>query len=146
MTAPIMSLGKNCKLFYNSTPGIVAATELTGCRDVTLSLETEEVDTTTRATGGWEASQPVLKRASIEFQLPKTSDPAVAVAINAIKTAYMTHSPLSIRCLDGPIGSGSGLNADMNVMTFKRNEAIKDVVAYDVTLKIANTGRVPNWE
>lgn len=134
-------LGLNAKLYYE-VGGIDAASmiELTNVRDVTLSLETEEADVTTRSNNGWRATKPTLKNASIEFSMVWDTDDA---GFTALRTAFLAGTKIGMKCLDKE--SGQGLQFDAAVMNFTRNEQLAEALTVDVSVKPTYSTTAPSW-
>jgi len=55
----------------------------------------------------------------------------------ALETAYQTKAALDLAILDGPITTAGsrGLRAKWKIFGWKRNEALRDAVTIDVTIK-----------
>lgn len=127
------------KLYYG-TAGSQAATELTNVQDVTLTLEKAMADTSRRAGAGWETSKGTLKSMSIEFTM---IDDSTDAALAAIKDAWLNNTLLAFYAKDA--ASGEGPDADFDVVTFNRNEALREAITYSVTIKAAYDTRAPTW-
>ena len=148
-----VTFGLDGKLYYQSTgtreawPGSGAAPNLVvidNCRDLTMSLETDEWDATTRAAAGWEVIATKLTKATIEFEmLWKTSDAAFA----AVKNAFMNGTTLALAVLDGVEDTAGveGLWADFHVTKFGRNEPLREGMVVPVTLRPADSAVAPEW-
>lgn len=109
-------------------------------RDLTLGLSKGEADATTRGNDGWEAVVGTIKRAEITLDMVwNTSDPA----FQAMKDSFLDGSAIGIRAFDAP--SGEGLEADMMVIDFTRNEQLTEAVTVSVTLKPTFSGVAPQW-
>lgn len=139
-------LGIEGKLYRNV--GTYAAPEwreVSNVRDLTLTLEKDEVDTTSRANAGWKAFRYTLRNVSIEFDmLWDSSDTDLQFFLNAF-----LNSGTVIECavLDGPITiSGSqGLRASFEVGRFTRNEPMGDVMTVNILLRPTNASNPPDW-
>ena len=132
-------LGLDAKLFHGPV-GATASSELVNVKAVTLYLETGEADITTRAAKGWRATAATLKDASIEFEmLWDTKDEG----FKAIKEAYFTGKPIALFVSDG---EGSGLDADMVITGFSRNEPLEEALTVSVTAKPTIVDRAPEWK
>lgn len=141
-------LGKDMKLFYSvngagPTPAPVWV-ELTNIRDLTLGLEADRSDLSTRGSGGWRQEVATLKSASIQFSIVwDTVDPG----FEALKDAFLNSTVIGIQCLDGEEAGtppGQGIQSDMAVFNFTRNEELTEGVTVDVELGIAY-GAAPIW-
>lgn len=114
------------------------------CKDLTMTIEKDEWDATTRAALGWEVIATKLKKANIEFtMLWKKSDPGFA----AIKTAFLNDGTIAIAVLDdeSDAAGAEGLWADFEVLKFGRNEPLREGMTVPVTLKPAASDVAPEW-
>lgn len=125
---------------YHGTAGSSATTELDIIRDVTLTLESTEGETTTRATGGWKTYVAGLKDATIEFTLKW--DPSNA-GFEALRDAWVGRSLVALKILDK--ASGEGLDADFVVTKFSRSENLDEKIEVSVTARPAMDTRAPAW-
>lgn len=142
-------LGMNARLYYKeggqdeSGPWV----ELGNAKDVTLNLETDEADVTTRANKGWKAIVATLKSASVEFEMVwDRQDPGFKV----IRNAFLNNRIVGIQVLDGPAEGGEepdgqGLQADWMITSFKRNEPLGEAITVSVTIKITYSATPPTW-
>lgn len=147
-------LGLNAKLYVKAITGSPPTTmpplpattdEAKTCKDLTLTLEKNEVDITVRGGNGWRAIAPALKDGTYEFQLQwDTSDPIFGL----IQQAFFTNSLLNILALDGlvvgDIGA-QGLQACVMVASFTRNEALEEALTVDVKCRPAVPTVPPTW-
>lgn len=152
---PNYVLGKNGKLYVNdpggatylfngggspdySTPALLntanAFTIYTNCRDVNITLDTEEVDITTRATSGFTATVATQKSSTIEFEaIWKPGD----TGFDFLREAWEDSLEIAVMAMDGPFATAgnSGLIGNFTVPGFSREEPIGDVMKCSVTLK-----------
>lgn len=148
-------LAENAKLYYSTStyeadpvsPGTYW-TEICNVKDVSLSLEKDEVEVTTRCSNGFKEFVDGLTDASVTFQmLYNTSD----AAFTAIQTAFFNKTPIEIAVMDGalpaPSGStSSGLRAQCMVRSFSRSESLGEALMSDVSLRpVANDDAAPAW-
>lgn len=145
--------GLDAKLYYLTT-GTRAAWPSTGdpddiseidrVKDVTLTTTDVEADTTTRASGGFKETEPVLTDASISFDIPW--DPS-NTAFAALLAAYQGRTALGIACLDqaSTVTGARGLWADMKITQFDRGEPLEDIQMATVTMKPAHSAVAPEW-
>jgi hypothetical protein len=106
----------------------------TNCRDVTLTLDTEEVDITSRATSGFKASVATSKESTIEFEAVwKPGD----TFFGWIKDAWKNSAEIAVVAMDGPYNTSgnSGLVGNFTVPGFNRQEPIGDIMRAAITLK-----------
>jgi predicted secreted protein len=68
--------------------------EVTNARDLTLNIEKNMVDVTTRATNGWKAEKGALKTGSVEFSM-------VYDVTDTHMTAFFTNATVAMAVLDG---------------------------------------------
>ncbi len=125
-------LGLNAKLYYGTSAG--SYTEMENVRDLSLSMETAEADVTTRAAEGWRQSVATLKDASLEFEmLWDTSDGG----FGAMQSAFNNGTTVFFSITDGDrTTSGTqGLDSEMMVVGFSRNESLEEAVTVSVTAK-----------
>lgn len=132
----------NAKMYYKvgGVAGGGSFVELPIVQDVTLALDKAEVDVTTRLNAGWEAVGPGLKQANVEFQA--IWDPANA-AFATLLDSYLNDTVIGLRVLDA--ASGNGLQADMVVFGFTRNESLKEAMTASVKMKPTYSVTPPTW-
>lgn len=129
--------GLDCKLFYKEAAhaqwaGVAGLTEITNCRNVTLTMQSDETDTTTRANNGWKANEPTLKGAQIEFEMVwDNSDETFATFMDA----WINRTKLSIACLTGSVAGAKGLWAACKIFSFTREEPLEGVATAKVVAK-----------
>ncbi len=132
-------LGIECKLYYGAA-GATANTLISNVRDVTLNLESDEVDLTTRASGGWKWIVQGLNDGSVEFEMVwDTAD----TAFTAVKSAWLNKTAMAFLILDRE--DGEGLDADFAVTKISRSEPLADAVKASVTIKPTYSTRAPAW-
>jgi len=146
-------LGLDAKLYYLTTGTREAwpvsgppdnLTEIDNVKDLTLSLESEEADTTTRAASGWKTTATTLLDASLEFEMQwDTSD----AAFTALQTAFFAKTSIALAVLDASKdeAGSQGLWADWKVSNFSRAEPLTDTLKVSVTLKPARSDVAPEW-
>lgn len=145
-------LGKDGKLEYVATPvtpfpatGLPAGSQTYGnCRDVTLNLEKNLADITTRDGNGWRQQVGVLKDGTVTFQAIWDTTDAI---FTAIKDAWLNDTTVCFAVLDKNTAGGQGLYAEFSVSNFTRNEALEEAMTVDVTL-VPTRGQVvitPEW-
>tara|TARA_B100000029_G_scaffold314355_1_gene306756 strand:+ start:427 stop:864 length:438 start_codon:yes stop_codon:yes gene_type:complete len=137
-------LGLNAKLYYGTSAG--SYTEMTNVRDLSLSMETAEADVTTRASDGWRQSVATLKDASLEFEmLWDTADGG----FSAMESSFNNGTAVFFRITDGDqTTSGTqGLDSEMMVVGFSRNESLEEAITVSVTAKptVKTTGGGTAW-
>ena len=127
----LIPLGMNAKLYFGSA-GEIATSEIDNAIDVTLSLEADSADVTTRGNKGWKAEVATLKTCGVEWEmLWKPSDPA----FQAIRNAFLTSSQVSLLVLDR--ADGEGPDADFSITNFSRPEPLAEGIKVSVSAKVA---------
>lgn len=138
-------LGLACKLYRNTGTYASPVWDLIGnVRDLTLTLEKGEADSTSRANNGWRTTEGTLKDGSVEFQMVWDG---ADTDFTGIQQAFLNNTTIEFLILDGAsdVAGSQGLRATMQVMSFTRNEALEDTVLVDVTLKPARATNAPAW-
>jgi hypothetical protein len=131
-------LGLDAKLYLDDEASYASPTwsEVTNCKDLTLTLEKNDADVTVRGNNGWRAIVGVLKDATIEFTMVWDTDD---LNFQTIKDAFLasTNTPINVAVMDGDITtSGSeGLRALCIVTNFTRNEPLEEAITVDVSLR-----------
>lgn len=108
-------------------------------RDVTLTEEWDEADSTARGDGGDATSEPTIRRVTIEFD--QIYDPTNA-GYQALENAAHTRTPLAFQIVDD---DGRGLQGDFKVFNFTRNEGLADVMTNNVMLKPCKSDTPMSW-
>lgn len=171
-------LGIDCAIYYLAAADRAAAfpvnnfaleaipaagkiTEIAYTRDVTLNLDKNLADLSSRASGGWTQQVSSLKNASIDFQILWRPDDAVFAELLG---RYLDGCPLCMFIMDGEVVWGgsatvanatsclgvspyivSGLYADFTVNTFSRGEPLQEGVTADVNI-VPTVGAIrPQW-
>lgn len=126
----------NYKVGGQSAAG--AWTPLGNVKDLTLNLEASEADVTTRANGGWRATVPTLKDASLDFEMVWDTEDA---GFEAIQNAFLSGSKIGFQALDGT--GGKGIQGDFAIFSFSRAEALEEALMVSVTAKITYSTTPP---
>jgi len=135
-------IGQNCALYYG-TSGSTADTLVENVKDLSFDLSTGEADVTTRGSGGWREFIATLKEGGATFDILWDTDDAF---FTALKTAFLANGLVAMLILDKTIADGGqGLDADMMVSSFTRNETLDDAVTASVTVKPGRSTRAPSW-
>lgn len=137
-------LSEDAKLFYNTaTYASPTWSEITNVKDLTLSLEKDEIDVTTRASSGFKEFVDGLIDATIEWGMVwDTSD----AAFTAIRTAFFAKTAVEFLVLDGAATTGQGLRATCMIKSFTRNEALAEALMVDVSARpVKNSDAAPAW-
>ncbi len=117
-------------------------------KDLTLNLEANEADVSTRGNNGWEAIVRALKRASIDFGMVWNTED---VNFEAIKDAYLASSVAAgsieffAMSADVDEADSEGFRATCMVTKFTKNEPLQEAQGVDVTLKPTYSDHAPEW-
>jgi hypothetical protein len=114
-------------------------TECGAARDVTVSVEMGEADVTTRASAGWENTEPALKKMSINFELLYDPDDAGFAALEA---AVQSRAVIGLQAVDA---DGKGVMGDFKIFSWVKTEALDGADVYAVTCKVARSANPPEW-
>jgi len=139
-------LAEDAKLYRNTASYATPTwSEMDNVIDLTLNLEKEEADVTTRGSGGWTEVVDGKKDATVEFQmLWDTAD----TNFTALQDAFLNNTSVEVLVLDGPEGTAGsqGLRATMMVKSFSRSEDLGDALKVDVSLRpVKNSDAAPEW-
>ncbi len=116
-----------------------AWTELTNCRDLSVSGETGTADVTTRANQGWRAEVATLRELGLEFEMVwDTAD----AGFTAIQTAWITNQIIGFQALDSP--GGSGYQADFMITDFSISQPLEEAITVSVTAKVTLSDTPPS--
>lgn len=139
-------LSENAKLYYNT--GTYAApvwSLINNVKDLTLSLEKDEVDVTTRGSGGFKEYVDGLIDASIEWgMLWDTAD----TAFTAMQTAFFAKTAVELLIVDGVYSTtgAQGLRATCMVKSFSRGENLGEALTVDLSARpVKNANAAPTW-
>lgn len=142
-------LSENAKVYRNTgSYGSPTWDLVANIKDLTLNLDKDETDVTTRSSEGFKEFVDGLIDASVDFSMlwdDADSD------FTAIRTAFFAKTAIEFLILDGPqSGTGSagrqGLRATMMTKSFTRNENLGEALMVDVTLRPAkNANSPPEW-
>jgi hypothetical protein len=147
---PDYLLGNAAKAYFSTTAltGSNTSTVITGATlaenimDLTLEVESEFVDATTRAEAGngWRSEIPVLKNGRITFDARwKPGD----TFFEELKDAWLTNTTITFAALDQArsVTGAQGLVANFSV-SFSKTEPLMDIQKVSVTLSVAS---YPEW-
>ena len=136
-------LGLNAKLYIQMVPDSSHSEliEVDQIKDLTLSLEKAEFDSTTRANGGWRSTVGTLKSAVLEFNhtwVPENIPFAI------LRDSFLVGGKVRMHVLDSV--NGEGLIADFECLQFKRDEGLENALTSDVVLKPTFSDFKPIWK
>lgn len=131
------TLGVNGKLYRGDAgeDDPTAMTEVTNVQDVTITLEADEEEITTRAGGGWKQHAQTLKDCTLEFQLLHQT---ANENYRAIRDAFLNGTAIALAALDGSATTegAEGPIGDFVITNFSRPEEIGGVMVNEVTAKL----------
>lgn len=139
-------LGKDCNLYRNTASYATPTwSPILPVRDVTLPQADDEVDVTSRGSGGSKEIEPGLRDNSAEFDM--VYDPG-DTNFAAMQTAKNARTSLEFLILDGPVATAGsqGLRATCKITKMGRKEGLADAVMSDVKICPAkNVNAAPSW-
>ncbi|MFA5291951.1 MAG: phage tail tube protein [Phycisphaerae bacterium] len=106
----------------------IGETEVTSAKDVTISIEANEIDVTTRGNDGWKAVATSLKEGTIEWEMVVGAD---GDATSSCYAALINNTQLTITVSSG----GVGLSGNFVITSIVQNEPIGDAITAKVTAK-----------
>lgn len=151
-------LGSEGKLYYNATAmtaGVLVGqdwettgtwVEVTAARDVTNNGDADEVDVSSRGSGGHKQTRVALRDASIDFDMVWdgviTAEPGKGV--DAIRAAWFAGTEITLASLDGDMDvvGHRGLVGNFVITSCSRAEPLSDAMTFAVTAK---PGGVSGW-
>lgn len=133
-----LKLGFESKLYIGAA-GATPTSEAKNVKDVTLNLESAEVDATSRQSGKFKIYISGLIDASLEFKMNVDEDDSV---LGVIRSAWMGRTPVAAKI---DLGDGMAFDSDMVVTNFNNEQSLEDVISYSVTMKptMTDTDRPP---
>ncbi len=123
-----------------SGAAINTLTAVTNVKDLSLSMEKGEADTSTRAAGGWRTTLGTLKSATLEFGM---NFDVTNADVDAFQQAFFNNTILALAVLDAT--SGEGLIADWTITGFSVEQPLEDTQVVTITAKPAYVTRNPAW-
>lgn len=137
-------LSEDAVLYYNSgTYQSPTWSAITNVKDVTLSLDKDEIDVTTRASAGFKEFVDGLIDATIDFNILWDTDDT---AFTAIRTAFFAKTAVEFLILDATTTTGQGLRATCMIKSFNRNETLGEALTVDVSVRpVRNSNSPPTW-
>jgi len=135
----VVRIGLEGKLYYG-TAGSQASTEITKCKDVTIEMEANMADISSRASDGWRSKKPTLRDLAIEFDIVWSDGDAVATAL---RNAFVNGTAISLYAKD--YDSGAGPDCDFYVARFGRNEPLEEGMSVPVRCEFTDENRGFTW-
>ena len=117
-------------------------------KDVTLNLERNVADVTTRGNEGWRANVGVLKDGTVDFTMVWNTDD---VNFQAIRDAFLARSiadgtiEFFVMSADVDEADAEGLRASFMVTKFTKNEKLEEAQMVDVTIQPTISDHAPQW-
>ncbi len=140
-----LRLGLEAVLYRNSgsysSPTLV---KVDNVKDLTLTLEKNTADVTTRGNNGWRAKVGVLKDATTEFGMVwNTSD----ANFQAIRDAFLNNTNIEFFVMSADVDEtdSEGLRATFNIEKFTKNEALEEAQGVDVSMSPTYATNAPQW-
>lgn len=143
-----VKLGLDGKL-YRNTGSYASPTwnEVPRIKDVTLTLEKNLADVSSRASAGWREFAATLKDATVEFMIIVTDIAGDTEDREAFRDAFLNNTNIECAIMDGDITtSGSeGFRATFAVSQFSRGEALEEGMTFNVQIKPTPADNPPEW-
>ena len=130
MSAISYKLGFEYKM-YLGTASTAPTTELKTVKDLTVTLQANKVDATSRQTGAFKVYIPGMIDASVDFTLNIDSEDT---NLATLRSAYFGRSAVAIKI---ELGDGYAFQSDMIVEEFTNKQETEDIATY--TVKLAPT-------
>lgn len=121
-------LGFEAKLFIG-TAGAAPSDELTNITDVSISLESPEVDVTARNSGKFKTYIPGMIDAGVEFSIFADADDT---KLTQLRTAWLARTAIAVKV---ELGDNAFFQSDMIVSNFSNDQQTEEAISYQVTLK-----------
>lgn len=135
--------GYEGKLYIDTTAGTKATTEIKKVKNVSLSLNGNEADTTTRGDGGWKMTDIVLFESSVDLEFNYKANEQIIVDLI---DSFLNKSPISCFIADD---AGNGLDADWIITSCPIDQPVSDKATIKITIKPTNKTaacRKPAWQ
>ena len=121
---------------------LAGATEFDKVRDVTLAMQSDYVDPTTRALAksGWKSEVPTTRSAQVDFVMNWIDNNTIC---EVIRDSMLNNSEIAIAALtnDRASSGAQGLCGNF-IASFTMNQPIGDVITCDVSLRLSS---MPHW-
>lgn len=139
-------LGRNCKLYRNTASYATPTwSEQQNCQDVTIKYDSEDVDVTTRGSGGYRQMAQAFKSLEVTFTcLDDMSDADVA----ALRDAWKNGTTVDYKVTNGtsPPASGESIwyaRAEWSV-TIEESQSLAGAATLNITLKPGASSNAPD--
>lgn len=141
-----INLGLNGQLYISAggSGGYTSGTIVNNCQDLTLSLEKNTADVTTRGNNGWRAKIGVLRDATVSFKMIwDETDAAMGILMTSFMANVSPTNQVEAAILDK---DGKGLEATFSVTKFARNEPLEEAMTVDVEMTPTyDPTHAPQW-
>jgi hypothetical protein len=141
-------LGSKAVLGFSTAAGGIGAagsatyTAAGNVRDVTFNGSKGEADVSTRAGNGWRAKLGTLKEGGLTFEVLWLPVDPFFVAVQA---AWQNGTNLAMAILDGPLATGNGFEADMQVIDFEWSQPLEEGQLVSVTMSVTDSVNAPRF-
>lgn len=125
-------LGKDARIYQGIADAVLSAlVEMNKVKDVTVNMEDNVVDATTRASGRFKSQAPTFGELSIEWDMPWNPDDPSFVAI---KAAYLNKTQIELAALDKAkiIAGAQGPKGTFYITSFSRSEPLEEGITVSV--------------
>ena len=136
MPGPVIKYGYKGKIYLNGgTYGSPTWNEVKNVREVKVGGEMGDSDGTTRAGGGTEQSEPVLRKLGVTGKI--RSDDSDTTGYIALETAFLTRGVLDVMLMDGDKGvaGNRGYRFDAKNFTWPEDQANDGILWRDFDLR-----------
>lgn len=123
-----LKLGFEAKM-YIGPAGSTPTTEAKNIKDLTINLESAEVDVSSRASGKFKIYLPGLVDAGLEFKMNVDEDDTT---LTTIRTAWLARTPIAAKV---ELGDGMAFDADFIITNFNNEQPLEEALTYSVTMK-----------
>lgn len=139
-------LGRDAKL-YAGAAGSTPSTEIKDVKDLSISLNQDEVDVTTRTAAGWKATAGGLREAEISFDLlVAKSSTEGKLFLNAYKGGEGgIASYLALKIIDAVADGIFSFEADCLITECSMEQNLEDAIKFSVKAKptVYDDARLP---
>src|SRR5208282_3108244 len=129
-------LGLNAQLYIaaGGSGGYTSGALVNNCQDLTLKIEKNTADVTTRGNNGWRAKVAVLRDVTLSWKMIwDTNDTNLSIVMTSFLANSAPSNTIEVAALDN---GGFGLDATMLVSSFTRNEPLEGPLTVDIETTI----------
>ena len=141
-------LGSKAVLGFSTAAGGIGAagsatyTAAGNVRDVSFNGSKGEADVSTRAGNGWRAKLGTLKEGGLTVEMLWLPGNAF---FDAIYAAWDAGTNIATAILDGPLATGNGFEADMQVIDFEWSQPLEEGQLVSVTMSVTDSVNPPRF-